>query len=175
MTGTMSDFIPGNAEALIDLTIVIVACIAVWTDLTTRRIPNLLTFPAMGAGLLMNAVASGWSGLLTAGGGLLVGFALFVLPVAFLGRGAGDLKLLAALGALGGPLFAVWCALLTGVFGLLLGAGMLLAKRRLTQVVGGMALDVSSGQFPVAASNIRLPYALPIAAGAVVPLALMRV
>jgi hypothetical protein len=35
-----------------------------------------------------------------------------------------------------------------------------------------MALDLSTGSFPVAASNIRLPYAVPIAAGAITTLLL---
>ena len=38
----------------------------------------------------------------------MLGALLFVLPVAFLRRGAGDLKLLASLGAIGGPAFVLW-------------------------------------------------------------------
>jgi prepilin peptidase CpaA len=155
------------------LLIVSVVVIAVVTDLKRRRIYNALTFPTMAVGLTLGAIIDGPSGLLRSALGLLLGAALFVLPVAFLGRGAGDLKLLAAVGAIGGPLFVVWCALLTGAAGAVLAVAVLLAKRRFGVVIGGIALDAVSRRLPVAASNIRLPYAVPIAAGAVLSLAIL--
>jgi prepilin peptidase CpaA len=123
-------------------------------------------------GLVFGTVVHGPSGFLKALLGLLLGAALFAIPVAFLGRGAGDLKLLAALGAIGGPSFVAWCALFTGAAGAVFAIAVLVSKRRFVSVVGGMALDVVSGGMPVAASNIRLPYAVPIAAGAIAALAL---
>jgi prepilin peptidase CpaA len=152
--------------------IVLTVGVAVVTDLRRRRIFNALTVPVMALGLVLGGAADGFSGLTSATLGLLLGAALFLLPVAFLGRGAGDLKLLAAVGALGGPSFVVWCALLTGVAGAVFAAAVLLSKRRFGMVVGGMALDVVSGQLPAPVSNIRLPYAVPIAAGALAALAL---
>lgn len=152
--------------------VALVVGIAMVTDLRQRRIYNALTLPAMALGLTLGLIADGTSGLLNAAAGLLLGAALFLLPVAFLGRGAGDLKLLAALGAIGGPGFVVWCSLFTGAAGAVFAIAVLISKRRFGQVVGGMALDVISGGMPVAASNIRLPYAVPIAAGAIAALAL---
>jgi prepilin peptidase CpaA len=147
--------------------------IAVTTDVRSRKIYNALTLPAMALGLVINTVTNGFSGLLFAITGLLLGAMLFSLPVAFLGRGAGDLKLLAAVGSLGGPVFVIWCALLTGVAGALFAIAVLVRKRRFGVVMAGMAFDVANGQAPVAASGIRLPYAVPIAAGAVAALALI--
>jgi prepilin peptidase CpaA len=145
---------------------------AVVTDIRRRRVYNALTFPAMALGLMLGLIVDGPSGLLNASCGLLLGAALFLIPVAFLGRGAGDLKLLAALGAIGGPGFVLWCALFTGAAGAVFAIAVLISKRRFVSVVGGMALDVISTGRPVAASNIRLPYAVPIAAGAIAALAL---
>jgi prepilin peptidase CpaA len=102
---------------------------------------------------------------------MLLGAVLFALPVAFLGRGAGDLKLIAAIGAIGGPVFVLWSALLAGVAGAILAASVLVARRRLGVVLAGMALDVTGGHVPAANSNIRLPYAVPIAAGVIAALA----
>lgn len=164
-----------DSHSLADLRLILmlgVLAVAVITDVRRRRIYNALTVPAMALGLILGGAIDGFSGVLLALAGLLLGAALFALPVAFLGRGAGDLKLLAALGALGGPGFVLWCALLTGVAGALLAVAVLLSKRRFGIVVGGMALDVASGRLPGAASNIRLPYAVPIAAGALATLAL---
>jgi prepilin peptidase CpaA len=154
------------------IAILIVVSVAVATDVRQRRIYNALTVPAMVFGLSLRAATDGTTGLLSAVAGLLLGAALFTIPVVFLGRGAGDLKLLAALGAIGGPGFVVWCALLTGAAGAAFAVIVLLSRRRFGMVVGGMALDMISGQMPAAASNIRLPYAVPIALGAVATIAL---
>ena len=167
----MPDIAPTTLDGLRHALILAVLAVAVVTDLRRRRIYNALTFPAMAVGLVVNGVADGPAGLLRAAAGLALGGALFLLPVAFLGRGAGDLKLLAAMGALGGPTFALWCALYTGAAGMVFAVAVLLARRRFTPVVAGMALDLYVGQMPEASSNIRLPYALPIAAGALAALA----
>src|SRR3954454_24053864 len=136
--------------------IVIAVSIALVTDIRSRRIYNALTFPTMVLGLAIGILAHGLSGLGDAAAGLALGAALFVIPVAFFGRGAGDLKLLAAVGALGGPTFVVWCALLTGAAGAVLAIAVLLAKRRFGAVVGGMTIDIVSGLIPTATSGIRL-------------------
>ena len=92
-----------------------------WVDVATRRIPNPLTYPALLIGLTVNAllppvlIASGavvamiWSGATGLTDGLL-GFGLCavigVVSFAFRGVGGGDVKLLAAVGAMLG-LYAV--------------------------------------------------------------------
>ena len=168
----MLDLSLSTSESVIQALILATVAIAVVTDVQRRKIYNALTFPVMLLGLVANTVADGPGGLLRSASGLLLGAALFLIPVAFMHRGAGDLKLLAAVGALGGSGFVFWCALWTGVFGALFAVVVLLWKRRFTMVAGGMAFEAMSGQLPRATSNIRLPYAVPIALGAVAALAL---
>src|SRR5262245_35834880 len=68
-------------------------------DLLTRRIPNWLTFSSLLLGLGVQAWLAGWPGLLAAGAGVGVGGLLF-FPLFALGyMGAGDVKLLMAVGA----------------------------------------------------------------------------
>jgi prepilin peptidase CpaA len=167
----MSDSLLTTNPELAMLLIAAVLAVAVMTDVRRRKIYNALTFPAMVIGLAVNGLDGGLNGLLLSLAGLLLGAALFAVPVAFLGRGAGDLKLIAAIGAIGGPVFVFWCALLTGVAGGMLAVAVLLSRRRFGVVLAGMALDVTTGQLPAAHSNIRLPYAVPIAAGAIAALA----
>lgn len=76
--------------------------IAVWTDVTTGKIKNWLTFPVMVAGLVLAPLVAphGWDGA----AGLGVAFALGVLLWKFGGAyRPGDVKLVMAAGALAGP------------------------------------------------------------------------
>src|SRR5688572_30840223 len=92
-----------------------IAVIAVIWDLSTRRIPNVLTFGAALAGFLLHAYAAGWSGLGLAVAGWAVGVAFFFPIFALGGMGAGDVKLLGALGAWLGPVAVIWVALFSGI------------------------------------------------------------
>lgn len=68
-------------------------------DLLTRKIPNWLTFPAMFVGVAAQVWVFGWAGALDGSLGLLLGFVLFFPIYAFGYMGAGDVKLLMAVGA----------------------------------------------------------------------------
>src|SRR5436309_8439245 len=100
-----------------------VASVAVYTDTRRTRIPNWLTFPALGVGLAMHAILGGTEALMPSLQGAGLGLLLFLVPFLIGGMGAGDVKLLAALGAFVGPehVFIVFfvSALVGGVTGLL--------------------------------------------------------
>jgi prepilin peptidase CpaA len=146
-----------------------IAAIACVTDLRTRRIPNVLTFGAAAAGLVM-----------TSAGGWVIGFALFFPMFILGGLGAGDVKLLAAFGAWLGPwtvfFVAMYSAIAGGVFGIAvaLGTGYLRTALhnigfllRFWKTVGikpveGLTLE--SGKGP------RLAYAVPMLTGLLVTL-----
>jgi len=155
-----------------------IAIVAAACDLRTRRIPNVLTFGAAAAGLLYHVASGGPSALGQSVAGWFVGAMVFIVPFALRGLGAGDVKLLAALGAWIGPLDALWLALYTGMAGGVIALVVSLARgyfrRALANVwlllchwrVSGLkalpeiTLDGSSGP--------KLAYAVPILAGMVV-------
>src|SRR5262245_25047710 len=143
MENTMSESVFDTPiDPMLQVLILAVVAIAVVTDIRRRRIYNVLTFPAMAIGIVLTTILHGGTGLLFAVTGLLLGAAIFFIPVAAGGRGAGDLKLLAAIGALGGPVFVFWCALFTSMFGGAFAIAVLVAKRRFVSVAGGMVLDL---------------------------------
>lgn len=166
---------PGLAETadttLLRITLMAAATtIAVVVDVRARRIPNALTLPLAVAGLVMGALSGGVHGLFVAVAGLLVGVLLFLLPVARLGWGMGDLKLIAALGAVAGPLFVLWLSLYALAAGGLFALLWLRQGGQLAQIASGMRGDLRTGQAPRARSGLSIPFAVPIAAGMLVAL-----
>lgn len=103
---------------ILKTTAVIGAGVAMITDSRTGKIPNLLTFPLMFIGLVLNGWWFGLEGLGYSFGAMLLGIA-FYMPFAMVGAfGMGDVKLMAAIGALGGFRFVIGAFLYTSVIGI---------------------------------------------------------
>lgn len=157
---------------LVALAIAIIACV---TDVRTRRIPNVLTFGAAAAGLGFHLVTGASQGALVASSGWLVGVLVFFLPFALGGLGAGDVKLLGALGAWLGPMDIVWVALYSGICGGIAALGVSLLRGYLSQALKNIYLLLMhwrvAGVRPLhevsleGGSGPRLAYAVPIFGG----------
>jgi prepilin peptidase CpaA len=77
---------------------IVLVVAAVW-DGARLRVPNWLTFSLILSGWLYSTVAFGWAGLGWSMAGTLLGFGLLIPVYAVGGMGAGDVKLLAGVGA----------------------------------------------------------------------------
>lgn len=160
--------------------VVAIAAVACVYDLRERRIPNWLTFGGAAVALVFSAWTGGPSALGWAVAGWFVGCALFFPFFALGGMGAGDVKLVAAFGAWLGPGLAVWTALYAGVAGgvlaIVVAAWRGYLRQALTNVWALLGFWRLAGIQPLpgltlrTAEGPRLPYALPIAAGAVLVL-----
>ena len=158
-------------------TLLAIACIS---DVRTRRIPNLLTFPAAGLALVFHLATGGWSAAGTSVGGWVLGGALFFPMFALRGMGAGDVKLLAAVGAWVGPGQVVLVALVTSIVGGAIGVVLALGHGYLRSAVANLWMLLMHwrvmGVRPLPAVTLdrsagpRLVYAVPIAIGTVVTL-----
>lgn len=90
---------------------------AVVEDLRRRRVPNWLSAAGLAAALALQAASGGVRGLAVAAIGAAAGFAV-LLPFHLLGgMGGGDVKLMAAFGALLGPAGILLAALLATMLG----------------------------------------------------------
>jgi len=102
----------------------IVASAAVYTDVKYGLIPNKLTFPAMALALGLHTFLGGWTGLGHATQGAALGLGLLLIPFLLGGMGAGDVKLMAALGSLIGPNLVldtfIFSAIMGGFVGILI-------------------------------------------------------
>lgn len=137
--------------------------IAAYTDVTRGLIFNWLTLLAMALGLGLHTSSGGSTGVLSSLAGLVLGAGLLLVPVLAGGPGMGDVKLLAAVGALQGPSFVF-----TTFLGMaaLVGTLALLSLVRRRRLLAFAAHFVAGRGVLVASDSPRFPYALAIAAGA---------
>jgi prepilin peptidase CpaA len=106
-------------------------------DIRTRRIPNLLTALMSAAGIALAAMGLSGISVGVAALGFLVGL-LLMLPGHALGAtGAGDVKLMAAVGAVVGPGLVVNAFLFTAVTGGVLALAVAALRGRLAATVNG--------------------------------------
>jgi prepilin peptidase CpaA len=149
-------------------------------DVSTRRVPNLLTFGAGALALVYSAMHDGGGGLLSSVLGCLTGLALFFPLFALGGMGAGDVKLAAAFGAWLGPSGAFWTAIWAALIGGGLAVAVAISRGYLRQAVRNVYLLIgvwyTAGIGPTEGMTLadskgpRLAYAVPIALGALVAL-----
>lgn len=93
--------------SLIEITPIVVLAIiltvAVITDIRSYRIPNWLTFPSMLFGICYHTSTNGFHGLVFCMAGLLLGICFLMPFYIAAGMGAGDVKLMGAIGVFLGP------------------------------------------------------------------------
>jgi prepilin peptidase CpaA len=107
-----------------------VVMIAGYYDIRWRRIPNWLTLPTLLVGLLLNLFLFGLPGLRNSFLGMVLAMAINFPLYALRARGAGDVKLLAAVGALVGWRDWVAVFVLAGLLGGVLALALMLGKGR---------------------------------------------
>jgi prepilin peptidase CpaA len=153
--------------------IVAVTIAAAAVDLRTRRVPNWLTFGTAALGITMAMTHLDGVGVAGALEGLLVGL-LLMLPGHVIGRtGAGDVKLLAALGTLLGPRSIAMAFLYTAIAGGGIAVLVAMRRRRLRETLEGTATLIctggaNAGDLEKPSTNNRFAYAPAIAVGAVI-------
>ena len=153
--------------------------VAAGFDIRYRRIPNWLVLSGIIAGFVWNVYASGWPGFRHAAFGFGLGFALYFPLYLLKARGAGDVKLLAAAGAIMGPGNCFWLFFLTAVLGGLIAMVYLMLRGRVKHTlfnVSWIISDLTKLKAPYKSSDeldvskdkgMRLPHGVMIAVGAV--------
>jgi prepilin peptidase CpaA len=153
-----------NAHIVMISTLASILCVAVMSDLRTHRISNVLCAGAFGTGLVLQTMLFGTAGFVDGVAGAVVGLLILLPLYAIGGMGAGDVKLMAAVGTFLG----LSGAPVAGIATLVIGGGLAL----LAAVWRQAALWMSSRRHPAVASapptgllSIDLPYAIAIATG----------
>jgi prepilin peptidase CpaA len=169
----------------INVTLATLILVAAVYDVLYRRIPNWLTTGGVFAGIALNSfIYRGWPGLRLSLTGLAVGFAAYFILYSLRAMGAGDVKLMAAVGALVGVGDWFGIFLVTAIVGGIAGLAMVAMRGRLKKTlwnvgfilsemrhgrpayVGREELDVRSPK------SVGLPHGAVIALGTIVFLGL---
>lgn len=165
-------------EQRIEEVLAAVVLVAAVTDVFSQRVPNWLSLPATVLALCMRYVIGGPTEVFWGLAGWLTGFALLIGFYAKGGMGAGDVKLLAAVGAFTGPQRILWISAYTGVLGGVYALGIVVYStaskgdwgrtgRRLKQE--GEALLLTGGNVELLVESLRaypkLRYAIVVALG----------
>jgi len=156
------------------------AMIGAATDVKNRKIPNLLTGPAFLLGLVFHLSLDGWHGLWTSfAAGLICGTIFLVFYLAG-GMGAGDVKLITAVGCIAGLPNISYLMVMTALTGGVMAVGLALVRGRLKETLSNVGTLAShhaqQGLTPhpehnvLNTSTLRLPYGLAIAAGCTIML-----
>jgi len=145
------------------------------TDTFFTKIPNLINLALVIGGFSYNFLTTGTAGLLTALLGMFLGFSLLIIPYAMGGMGAGDVKALAALGALLGPAVTFQVFLYTGLIGGVMAILQYAFNRNLVEkcrqglnALWAFALTSEAGFLKPSAGKteqLRFPYAAAITFG----------
>ncbi|WP_349409451.1 prepilin peptidase [Pseudalkalibacillus sp. SCS-8] len=158
--------------------LLIVLAICVITDLKSRLIYNKVIFPALLLSILLHIFFDGLSGLGFSLLGFLVGFSILLIPYFLGGMGAGDVKLLALIGAAKGPMFvlhtSIYMALIGGVLALFILIFSGGAFKRFKYYVYCLFVRKNGVYVPFALTKESMkktyPYGVAIAGGAVISL-----
>jgi prepilin peptidase CpaA len=160
---------------LVTVTLIVAAVI----DGLQLKVPNWITFPMVISGLVFSFAAFGWEGLAWSLIGTVVGLALLLPAYAIGGMGAGDVKLLAGVGAWvwGTHTFYAFCA--SAIVGGVIAIGMVLWQKAWSKhrdqffVILNEVMNIRDPNelASIAAdrksSMMLLPYGIPIAIGTI--------
>jgi prepilin peptidase CpaA len=156
-----------------------VLVVAALIDGYKLKVPNWLTFPLVIGGWITSTVLFGWSGLGYSLLGTAVGLALLLPAYAIGGMGAGDVKLLAGVGAWVGSTVTLYAFCVSAVIGGLIALVMIVYRRAWTRhyyqflaIWHELVTIRDPGQLAAIAqdrksSMLLLPYGIPLAIGTI--------
>lgn len=155
--------------------LIIALIITTITDVYQRRIPNLITYSTIFLSFMTYFYVGGFEGLRFSASGLVFGFLVFFLPYLMGGMGAGDVKLMSAVGSVLGYKMTIVSALIIAICGGILAIGFSIYRRNfkhhlLKLFLSILYLGMHNDSTLLKIDNIhqhkeKIPYGVAIASG----------
>lgn len=171
----------------INVILVVILILSSYEDVRNKRIPNKYTIPAIVIGMVLMTINVGFDGLKDSLLGFLLGLFIFFIPFIFGAMGAGDVKLLAAIGALKGLMFTFYSIIASAIMGGVFVIIYIIYKRQFFNTFMNMfgilvrpickSIYLNTGSLvsyrifvffeniKIKNTQLYIPYALPIAVG----------
>lgn len=116
--------------------------ICFYTDIRFRKILNIVTLPTIVLGLVYNIFNTGFEGFLFSGKGFFVGLVLLLIPYLLGGMGAGDVKLMVAIGTLMGTSFVFYSFIYTALIGGFIALLLIIKAKGFTNVIKSTFVNI---------------------------------
>lgn len=159
---------------MIDILLIIILLICVITDIKSRKIYNNVIYPGIILAFIIHAAVSGWDGFLHSFLGFLIGLGLLLIPYLMRGMGAGDVKLLALVGAFKGGAFVFQTFIFMALLGAVIALAIVLFRRGTVKPLLYKMSSAKSGVkmtgFSKESLSATYPYGVAIAGGAFISL-----
>lgn len=123
--------VPAQIVALQQSILLLLVLVAALTDVWKGLIYNWLTLPVILIGLVLATYQGGWAGTAASIFGVFIGGGLLFIPFIFGAMGGGDVKLMAAIGALMGPYFTLETLVVSILAGGCMGLVLMIARGKL--------------------------------------------
>jgi prepilin peptidase CpaA len=166
-----------NESMILSLLICSLVSLAAFFDLRSHKIPNILTYPSMVLALCYYSSIYGLKGFYFSLAGIGTGIGLLILPYILGGMGAGDAKLLGAVGGFIGAKATVISFVYIALIGCVYAVLLLFVKRKdfkgyfqglyLTFKLFLMTRNFIPDQPHVQRNRPRVYYGIAIAAGTI--------
>jgi prepilin peptidase CpaA len=158
---------------IINFVLISALLISLITDIKKRKILNIVTIPAILFGFIYYTVFLGLEGFLFSGKGFLLGLSLLLIPYLLGGMGAGDVKLMAAIGALMGTSFILYSFVYIALIGGFISVVLIMKKNGIKISLNSFCFQLffirsNLGSLLVSkdkSSSISFPYGIAIVFG----------
>ncbi len=161
---------------LLNILLISVLVICFITDLRVQKIYNKVIFPSLAVAVASNALFYGYNGLKLSLLGFITGLCILFIPYILGGIGAGDVKLLALIGAIKGSIFVMNTAIYMGLIGGTIAIIIIMIHKETISFIKAIFVWIASFfhgtiyklEFSTTVLLKKYPYGIAITAGAAI-------
>lgn len=161
---------------MLNVILILVLIVCFITDLKHQKIYNKVIYPTFVLVVIIQSISSGLNGLQVSLIGFIVGLTILLIPYFLGGIGAGDVKLLALIGATKGSVFVLNTALYMALIGGAIALIIIISHKEFKSFLKGLGIWIFSLfngarcklELPTTAFIKKYPYGIAIVGGALI-------